>query len=543
MQELSALVLGSVRDCAGACPPVSEEALGAFLRAFNAGVLASCAGGAPHAPAPLEVRRLLSAFMWTTECCSPAVHVSDAYNATHLCGLLVCKHFLLHARAHDARFAEHSLPSLFPGRAELHVAQGPLQSMRYDALAQVLAALQHEWARLDGDAGALACVVACMARFGCFLLFHQGADQLDDEDKREPVAEHAARFRPTKRCARAVVNTGLCLLRAAALAAAARPVAIRLPDAAQLRAAVYGALFHDARRSCAALAPAVRAGALRVKRISAAILGSMDSSDIDDIDVLWAHLVKHLGAPRIGVCPRRKDAALRAFLHDVVVFVAQQARPAAELSVCPAGLRVLQDALRYFYVVPSADKFRHLALLETVSPGHRLNYAHDYCHFDTGQLSQVVYLHNPLFRQGAPPASIADWRRDSCAGPLAAFCQLLPGLEVWYEDCEDPLGVLGQHRHTTRPADHEAGARAARAPPGAARWVLVVARARVLLVDRASAEVHCVPAPPADLEQHHVLGVLMLYLHKTAQLATLATVAINGYKIQFGRTSDVLVHG
>jgi len=288
------------------------------------------------------------------------------------------------------------------------------------------------------------------------------------------------------------------------------------------------------------VAPLLRGGVLRVKRISAAILSSMNSEDIDDIDVLWAYLVKHLGSPRIGACPRRRDDALRAFLQDVVLFVAQQAQPVEDLSICPAGLRVLQDALRYFYVVPSADKFRHLALLETVCPGHRLNYAHDYCHFDTGQLSQVVYLHNPLFRQGPPPVSIADWRRDSSAGPLAAFCQLLPGLEVWYEDCQDPLGVLGQHRHVTKPSDHMQCLDTP-ADPGPTRWVLVVARARVLLVDRASAEIHTVPEPEHVLQQHPVLGVLMLYLYKTTQLATLATVAINGYKIQFGRTSDVLV--
>jgi len=540
MLELAALVLGSVRDSAagGACPPAGEDALSAFLRPFNAGVLAACAEGA--ALPALDVRRLLCAFLWTTECCRPAVHISDSFNATHLCGLLACKYFCVHTRARDAEHAAHSLASLFPGRPELHVAAGPLHDMPYDALAQVLAALQHEWARLEGHGGALACVVACMARFGHFLLFAQDARVLDDEDKREPVAEHAARFRPTKRCTRAVVNTCLCLLRSAAMAAAAQPVAMRQPDAAARRATVYRALFTSARRSCDALAPQLRAGALRVKRVSAAILDSMNSADIDDIDVLWAFLVKHLGSPRIGACPRRRDDALRAFLQDVVLFVAQQEQPAGELSICPAGLRVLQDALRYFYVVPSADKFRHLALLETVSPGHRLNYAHDYCHFDTGQLSQVVYLHNPLFRQGPPPASIADWQRDSSAGPLAAFCQLLPGLEVWYEDCQDPLGVLGQRAHVTKPSDHLQSADPA---PDAARtrWVLVVARARVLLVDRASAEIHAVPAPAHDMEPHPALGVLMLYLHKTAQLATLATVAINGYKIQFGRTSDVLV--
>ena len=61
-------------------------------------------------------------------------------------------------------------------------------------------------------------------------------------------------------------------------------------------------------------------------------------------------------------------------------------------------------------------------------PGQRLNYALDFQHFDTGQLSQVVYLHNPLYTARAPPTMVEEW--DSVSGPLAAFAQLHTGVQV-----------------------------------------------------------------------------------------------------------------
>ncbi len=65
---------------------------------------------------------------------------------------------------------------------------------------------------------------------------------------------------------------------------------------------------------------------------------------------------------------------------------------------------------------------------EVILPGQRLNYALDFQHFDTGQLSQVVYLHNPLYSARAPPTMVEEW--DGPAGPLAAFVQLHTGVQV-----------------------------------------------------------------------------------------------------------------
>jgi len=71
-----------------------------------------------------------------------------------------------------------------------------------------------------------------------------------------------------------------------------------------------------------------------------------------------------------------------------------------------------------------------------------------------GQLSQVIYLHNLQFKQDVPPNTILDWRDDSPAGPIAAFLQLITDLEIWLEDSDDPLGILGDIVQIRRPLDN-----------------------------------------------------------------------------------------
>lgn len=145
-----------------------------------------------------------------------------------------------------------------------------------------------------------------------------------------------------------------------------------------------------------------------------------------------------------------------------------------------------------------------------------------------GVLSQVVYLHNPLHRAGPPPACVDEWAEGSNAGPVAAFCQLLPELEVWYEDCQDPLGVRGENIHITKPSDNDTNAIHV---PGHTRWVLIISRTRVLLIDRSCAEIHMVSPSEQATPEHHALATLMLYLYQTKQMFTIGTVAINGYKL------------
>lgn len=311
--------------------------------------------------------------------------------------------------------------------------------------------------------------------------------------------------------------------------ARAKHIHVRPIDPLQTRTLVYKALFEAEHGAHSRLSHAVKTCAARVRSIRNGMLGNTQSTDIDDPDMLWAYLVKNLGAPRIGALPRRRDASLVAFLQVTALFVSQQKRPLEEVLICGPTLRVIETALKYFYVVPSADRFRHLDLLETMNTGHRLCYSHQYSAFDTGVLSQVVYLHNPLYKASAPPTSVNDWLKGSNAGPIAAFCQLLPELQVWYEDSQDPLGILGENSHVTKPSDNDTNAVHT---SEFTKWVLIVSHARVLLVDRSCAQIYMVPPDHNETSEHHALATLMLYLYMSNQIYTIATVAICGYKLQ-----------
>jgi len=65
----------------------------------------------------------------------------------------------------------------------------------------------------------------------------------------------------------------------------------------------------------------------------------------------------------------------------------------------------------------------------------------------------VIYLHNLQFKQDVPPNTISDWRDESPAGPIAAFLQLITDLEIWLQDSDDPLGILGDTMQIRRPLD------------------------------------------------------------------------------------------
>ena len=145
-----------------------------------------------------------------------------------------------------------------------------------------------------------------------------------------------------------------------------------------------------------------------------------------------------------------------------------------------------------------------------------------------------------MYKQSVPPASIDDWREDSVCGPIAAFMQLDPTLQIWFDDSEDPLGLLGHNRQIVRPADHSTADEAeGRAP----RFAFVLNRAGLYLVDRRTARVYG-SAPRegggggggggtggAGGKYHHVLYLLCLYVYLQHGVQEVCKVAINSYKV------------
>ena len=137
-----------------------------------------------------------------------------------------------------------------------------------------------------------------------------------------------------------------------------------------------------------------------------------------------------------------------------------------------------------------------------------------------------------MYKQSMPPKSISDWREDSVCGPIAAFMQLDPTLQIWFDDSEDPLGLLGHERQIVRPADHVTADDGKDAAAQATRFAFVLNRAGLYLVDRKTARVYgSCPQRGVSGGYHHVLYLLCLYVYLQHGVQEVCKVAINSYKV------------
>ena len=108
----------------------------------------------------------------------------------------------------------------------------------------------------------------------------------------------------------------------------------------------------------------------------------------------------------------------------------------------------------------------------------------------------------------------------------------MPSRQVWYTDCEDPLGILGQPAHITRPAHHAV-------PPDAPadgplrRWVLLLDAVGLYAVDRESGDVFRAPTAAgsaAGTAAHPVLVLLAWFVHRIGEAKNTAAVAVNSFR-------------
>ena len=137
-----------------------------------------------------------------------------------------------------------------------------------------------------------------------------------------------------------------------------------------------------------------------------------------------------------------------------------------------------------------------------------------------------------MHKAQAPPATVDAWDACSAAGPLAAFAQLHPGLQVWYTDCEDPLGILNQEAHVTRPAHHAVPPDPPQDGP-LRRWVLLLDAVGLYAVDRSCGDVFRGPAL-APNDQHPVLVLLAWFVHRIGEEKNTAGVAVNSFRTFYG---------
>jgi len=219
--------------------------------------------------------------------------------------------------------------------------------------------------------------------------------------------------------------------------------------------------------------------------------------------------------------------------------------------VTPSCLNIVQTALKFFYVVPSAERFRDISLIENLCSGQRLNYAFDFMHFDTGQLSQVVYLHNLLYKQTTPPTSFLDWKDNSVAGPISAFLQLITDLQIWLHDADDPLGILSDTMQIRRPLDRSKDmpdVAATSAAPGTdskktedgtgeqvqtynPHWGIIVNKTNAYLVNRDTNTIYSSKSTRTNPEFHSAISLLVIYLRQNNLMQSISCVALNALKI------------
>jgi len=344
-----------------------------------------------------------------------------------------------------------TVPSLFPAYTTIHVSHKSIRDMCYSELVFVVTSLQQKWEVLitkDIVASSHA-LVCCMARFGDLVSQHWPAKVLDDTQEREnaPNTQDAATSKPadpllsspppdtlhglapglasggnkntlwvlSKRATRHFVTTFLCMAREMAISHASHCITVNTMTHSEYgkytadEVMAYGFKLapdiSDNIRLCFGKIKSIREAGNR-----ALLRGEEQNHDKHDNhaaaatgvplpvpvmptpDKTWDFLVKKLGPHKLGPRPRKMNADFATLLSDVIVSLSDTYNQPDNITVTRSCLNIIQTALKFYYIVPSAERFREIVLMQNLCPGQRLNYAFDYMHFDTGAYLSVDAL-------------------------------------------------------------------------------------------------------------------------------------------------------
>lgn len=403
---------------------------------------------------------MAAAFLWQLPACESAVEVADTFNGAQVTGVVLAKLVFVVLSDLQADVLAAGPHTVFAACPEMQTTKCVFAEHAYTDARRFREALQARQAALlraghvRAVGEALAYALFTLGSY-CASSAHSGT-VLDEVESREACATGAAaaagEFALARRSARQCVVQLLCLLRDYVMFTSARAVelhALALPAQEAILSAVS---TDDACMRTAALHPRLFASVKRVKRrrLHAAALEDAQAQEA----TLWAHIVKKIGVDLVGARPRKIGPEMHALLQDVcMVLGSDLTRAPGDLCVSESLVRVLETALRNFYVIPSASTYRSVQLMEELLPGQRMQYAFDYMHYDTGSFSQVVYFENPLAKQKPAPTGLESWEPESAAGPVAAFLQLEQRAVVHTSDAQDPLGLRGERYLITRPAE------------------------------------------------------------------------------------------
>lgn len=531
MQAVVTLMLESVQRCKrhNAC---NQEAWARQLRKLNNVCIAHCIDDSTDENVVThdEFVTVVLQFAWLTPCCKESCDAADAYNTNHVTGLVLCK--LLHVLVHDELDQEHTVQALFPAIQEMHMCSTPIAKTGLDELLLVTASFQRYWRRAVAQS-TRACaelIVLLMARMGNFLLFHtteQAADKCPHVEEIKPGSKWC---RPRKKTVRSFLCAILGMLRALALAHGSTKLqGVNMADEEKtqyLQAQGYSEVKQRRLNIC----PEIHHSIMRIKTVRGNSCVRAGTREMQDED-LWRHISSKLGQEAVGDPPRKFTHDLNVLMRDVCVFCDAAPSYFAENAVLTECVRVLETALRSFYVVPAMDTWKKLSLQRDLRPGQRVCYAHDYTAFDTGDITQVIYLNAPMYVPNKPPSCVEEWGLDDFCGPISAFMQLDPTTRVHLEDEEDPLGFLRQPVAIRRPADYNTTQKnAGIAENQTPRFIFVLNHNCLYLVDRSNANMYTSDTQCSS-SHNHTLYLLCLYVFLTNSTSDVCKTAVSSFKV------------
>jgi hypothetical protein len=503
------------------------------------------------------ITQICGMFIWTSRCCHEPSVVADTYNIMHMAGILFFKCVYIIIKNETPLVDTSSLTIMFPKFKAIQVSDVPFVNMTYKELIRAITALQHEWHVLTGNNAdectvnnAISAIVKCIARFGCMLLYQLPIEILDELEQRENIIGSSSKaFRPSNRCIRNITTTCMVMIRQYIFNYTKKSVYLEVIDVpitggvdSKLTELIENKIPLQTVNPYGLITDIILQNIKKIKlsRENISAVGQNINIPLSINDEMWKYISNHIGPTQVGEKPRKFPKNLELLLRDICMCLAFTERAQASgiengrCIVSSACVRVLECALRHFYIIPSATLFQRIVLIEQILPGQRLNYTFDYQFFDSGQLSQVVYMYNPIHKTGPSPINTTDWSLSSVAGPISALCQLLPELEVYLIDSEDPLGF---HRHKSqiiRPADYFDTSKNQKKMQNQIQCRLVVTNSGAYLVDINTNEIFTtdMPHPQKNIKQpHYVLNLLAFLVQTLGFTKKIAAIALNSTKL------------
>lgn len=484
-----------------------------------------------------SLRTLCASFLWLLPACENSIDVADALNGSHVTGIVMCKlmYLVLSDLSTDTLSASPS--TVFHACVEMHTSPTAFAEHKYSEMELYVNALQARIGSLlqNGYADAAAAGIVYLGYMlgRLFCAETMDAQDLDIVSVRELVSTYDGQYQLSKKAARGGCVVMFCLMREYALHANA--CLVQLITAPVVNDTVLAASLNANEKGVyvANLAPRMLESVQRVKRRR---VQSNDVSDTAADATLWASIVKRIGVHRLGARPRKASPKLRALLRDICVVLNTDADAAPDpatgtVAVTDSFVRVLVCALENYYVVPSAGMYRTIQLLEELLPGQRLCYAFDQTHFDTGQLSQVVFFHNPMAKHRPAPSSVDTWEPESSAGPIAAFMQLDQSIVVHGADVQDPVGIRKETHVVARPSDAipASDRTQVRKTPPYSKSAFIVTAGGTYLVHRES---HCVYAlGTLRHAQYPYMTLVANYARAAGLIPEICGIAVNSCKL------------